>query len=186
MLGKHCESNQFRYNDFSDYPEAMRRHIAWVVPLLALCAGCAPALTQNADRIVIVKSAHTMTLLNGGVALKTYKVAIGKGGIGPKVQRGDEHTPEGDYIIDAKKKVTCCFLAMHLNYPNAEDAARARAAGVDPGDMIEIHGLSRKRAWMGRFHRITDWTDGCVALTNLQMLELWPYVPVGTPVEIDP
>lgn len=151
-----------------------------------ICAGCAPALTQDADRIVIAKSAHTMTLMNNGQALKTYRIAIGKGGMGPKQQRGDQHTPEGVYVIDEKKDVTCCFLAMHLSYPNANDVARAQALGVDPGDMIEIHGLSRKRAWLGRFHRITDWTDGCIGLSNPEMLELWPYVPVGTPVEIDP
>ncbi len=127
-----------------------------------------------------------MTLMNNGQALKTYRIAIGKGGMGPKQQRGDQHTPEGVYVIDEKKDVTCCFLAMHLSYPNANDVARAQALGVDPGDMIEIHGLSRKRAWLGRFHRITDWTDGCIGLSNPEMLELWPYVPVGTPVEIDP
>ena len=127
-----------------------------------------------------------MTLMNNGVAMKTYKVAIGKGGMEPKQQRGDAHTPEGDYVIDDKKDVTCCYLAMHLSYPNAKDVARAQALGVDPGDMIEIHGLSRKRAWLGRFHRITDWTDGCIGLSNSEMLELWPYGPVGTPVEIDP
>jgi len=154
--------------------------------VLALCAGCSAPLTENADRIIIVKSAHTMTLINNGVALRTYKVAIGKGGMGPKVQRGDSHTPEGEYVIDEKKDVTCCFLAMHLSYPNANDVVRAQTLGVDPGDMIEIHGLTKKRAWMGPFHRITDWTDGCIGLSNSQMLELWPYVPVGTPVQIDP
>jgi murein L,D-transpeptidase YafK len=118
--------------------------------------------------------------------MKTYKVAIGKGGLGPKQQRGDAHTPEGEYVIDEKKDVTCCYLAMHLSYPNADDIARAQSLGVDPGDMIEIHGLSKKRAWLGRFHRITDWTDGCLGLSNSEMLELWPFVRIGTPVEIHP
>jgi murein L,D-transpeptidase YafK len=160
--------------------------LSMILLCAAVCAGCAPALTQNADRIVIAKSAHTMTLMNNGVAIKTYKVAIGKGGMGPKQQRGDALTPEGEYVIDEKKDVTCCFLAMHLSYPNANDVAREQALGVDPGDMIEIHGLSKKRAWLGRFHRITDWTDGCVAVSNSEMMDIWPYVPLGTPVEIDP
>lgn len=155
--------------------------------LMLLIAGCATApLNGNVDRIVIVKSAHTMTLMNNGEALKTYKVAIGSGDAGPKEQRGDHKTPEGDYVIDAKKDLTCCYLASHLSYPNANDVARAQATGVDPGDMIEIHGLSKKREWLGPFHRISDWTDGCIAVDDAQMLEMWPYVTVGTPVEIDP
>lgn len=131
-----------------------------------------------------MKSAHTMSLMNNGQVLKTYKVAIGKGDTAPKEQRGDQRTPEGEYAVDEKKDVTCCFLALHLSYPNANDVEHAQQLGVDPGDLIEIHGLSKRRAWLGRFHRLFDWTDGCIALTNSEMVEIWPFVPVGTPVEI--
>ena len=166
----------------------MRWGFREVVLALTICAGCAatPPLKESVDRIVIVKSAHTMTLMNNGQVLKTYKVAIGSGGPGPKEQRGDHKTPEGDYVIDEKKDLTCCYLAFHLSYPNGNDVVRAQAMGVDPGDMIEIHGLSKKREWLGPFHRISDWTDGCIAVDDAEMLEMWPYVPVGTPVEIDP
>ena len=136
-----------------------------VVSLILICAslgeGCTTfSLTQNADRIVIVKSAHTMTLMNNGQVLKTYRVALGKGDAAPKEQRGDQRTPEGVYVIDEKKDVTCCFLALHISYPNSTDVERARMPGVDPGDAIEIHGLPRRRAWLGRFHRMVDWTAG--------------------------
>ena len=150
-----------------------------------LCGGCATSsLTQDADRIVIVKSAHTMTLMKNGQALKVYPVAIGKGDAAPKERRGDQRTPEGEYVVDEKKAVTYCFLALHLSYPNLKDQERARALGVDPGDAIEIHGLPRKRTWLGRFHRIVDWTSGCVAVTNSEMAEIFLFVPLGTPVEI--
>ena len=124
--------------------------------------------------------------MNNGQVLKTYKVAIGKGDAAAKEREGDQRTPEGEYVVDEKKDVTCCFLALHLSYPNASDIEHARMLGVDPGGAIEIHGLPKKRAWLGRFHRIVDWTSGCIALTNSEMLELWPFVAVNTPVEIDP
>src|SRR6202166_1032575 len=113
------------------------RHTIWIVPLIvigvAFCAGCATSsVTQNADRIIIVKSAHTMTLMSNGQPLKTYRVAIGKGGMGPKQQRGDQHTPEGEYVVDEKKDFTCCFLALHLSYPSGDDVAHAQMLGVDP------------------------------------------------------
>jgi murein L,D-transpeptidase YafK len=139
----------------------------------------------SADRIVVIKSAHTMELLNHGQVLKTYKVALGDPH-GSKTQAGDKKTPEGVYAIDAKNPNSLFHRALHLSYPNAADRARARKLGVSPGGDIEIHGLPKQYAWLGAAHRQIDWTTGCIAVTNPEIDEIWNYVSVGTAVEIRP
>lgn len=148
-------------------------------------AGQVSPKNQKADRIVIVKSAHTMTLMSGGHAIKTYKVALGDP-VAPKTQIGDKKTPEGVYFIDAKNPQSQFHRALHLSYPNASDRERARELGVRPGGDIVIHGLPRQYAWMGAAHRSIDWTTGCIAVTNPEIDEIWAEVEVGTPVEIRP
>jgi murein L,D-transpeptidase YafK len=90
------------------------------------------------------------------------------------------------YAVDFKVPKSRFHLALHISYPNAADRARARKMGVDPGDSIEIHGLGDKYGWIGAAHRQLDWTDGCIAVTNEEINEIWPLVAVGTPVEIRP
>jgi len=143
------------------------------------------ASPRKADRILILKSAHTMELLSHGQVLTTYKVALGDPN-GPKVQRGDRKTPEGVYFIDGKNPHSLFHRALHLSYPNAADRERARKLGVSPGGDIEIHGLPAQYAWMGAAHRTIDWTTGCIAVTNPEIDEIWDLVAVGTPVEIRP
>jgi hypothetical protein len=111
------------------------------------------ALSKSADRIVIVKSTQTLTLLNHGQVLKTYKVALGGDPAGPKMKAGDKKTPEGEYIIDSKNPHSRFHLALHISYPNAADRERARKVGVSPGGGVEIHGLEAKYAWVGSLHR---------------------------------
>lgn len=139
-----------------------------------------------ADRIVVVKSSHTMTLMANGQVLKVYKVALGRGPAGPKERQGDHKTPEGQYVIDRKIARSRFHLALRVSYPNAEDQGRARKAGVDPGGLIEIHGLPPQFAWVGSLQHKVDWTDGCVAVTDAEIDEVWRLVPVGTQVEIKP
>jgi murein L,D-transpeptidase YafK len=139
-----------------------------------------------ADRIVVVKSSHTMTLMTGGHVLKVYRVALGRGSAGPKERQGDHKTPEGQYVIDRKNPRSRFHLALHVSYPNAADEERARKAGVDPGGLIEIHGLPPQFAWLGSLQHDVDWTDGCIAVSDREIDEVWRLVPVGTPVEIKP
>lgn len=141
---------------------------------------------KTADRIVVEKSARTMKLMRGDEVLKTYKVALGHEPIGAKQRAGDHKTPEGNYIIDSKNRQSRFHLALHVSYPNAADGERARKIGAEPGGNIEIHGLESKFAWMGSLHRGMDWTDGCIAVTNAEIEEIWPMVPVGTPLQILP
>jgi murein L,D-transpeptidase YafK len=145
----------------------------------------APATHPAADRILILKSAHTMELLNRGQVLKTYKVALGDPN-GTKIQAGDKKTPEGVYAVDAKNPNSLFHRALHLSYPNAADRERARKLGVSPGGDVEIHGLPKQFAWLGAAHRQIDWTTGCIAVTNPEIEEIWTYVSVGTSVEIRP
>lgn len=140
----------------------------------------------SADKIVIVKSERTMTLTLDGKVLKRYKVALGTQPVGAKERVGDHKTPEGEYVIDAKKEKSQFYKALHVSYPNADDRARARKLGVSPGGDIEIHGLGTKWGWVGAAHQEIDWTDGCIAVTNQEIDEIFSMVPVGTHVEIKP
>jgi murein L,D-transpeptidase YafK len=170
----------------------MRRAlIAFPLALVAaLCAGCGSNVTERvskpADKILIIKSAHTLTLLSGDQVLRTYKVALGRSPVGSKLRKGDHKTPEGEYEIDAKKEHSRFYRALHISYPNTEDRKRAQANGDNPGGDIEIHGIENGLGWIGRLHRSIDWTDGCIALTDAEMNEIWNAVTVGTPVEIKP
>jgi murein L,D-transpeptidase YafK len=141
---------------------------------------------KKANRIVVLKSKRTMTLESDGHVMVTYKVALGGQPIGAKDRQGDHKTPEGEYVVDAKNANSQFYLALHLSYPNATDRTRARKIGVSPGGDVEIHGLGKKYGWIGARHRLSDWTDGCIAVTNQEIEEVFRMVPVGTPVEIRP
>jgi murein L,D-transpeptidase YafK len=156
-----------------------------LVFILGLCCSAVAAPTQ-ADKIIILKSARSMTLLSGGKVLKIYKVALGAVPVGPKRLEGDHKTPEGDYVIDAKNPHSQFHLSLHISYPSTADQQRARSQGLRPGGAIMIHGLARPFAYLGPLHRQTDWTDGCVAVTNAEIEEIWKLIPVGTRVEIRP
>src|SRR5277367_161755 len=156
----------------------------------SLLQASAPAGTvaaqKKVDLIVIEKSAHTMTLMSRGNALKTYHVALSTVPVGAKERAGDHKVPEGKYTIDEKKPQSRFHLALHVSYPNAVDRAHAKKLGVEPGGEIEIHGLEKKYAWVGSMHRAKDWTDGCIAVTDAEIEEIYPLVAVGTAVEIRP
>ncbi len=161
--------------------------------LLIGVAGCsrAPRLEpapseQLADRVVVVKSAHTLTLMAHGQILKVYKVALGRGPSGPKDHEGDHKTPEGEYILDQKNRQSRFHLALHVSYPNAADRLRAQKERLDPGGAIMVHGVARGLGWLGGLQHDIDWTDGCIAVTDNEIEEIWRLVPVGTPIEIKP
>ncbi len=154
--------------------------------LLIACACATESPTPQADHIVVEKSARSMTLLRGDKILKTYKVALSREPIGAKEQEGDHRVPEGEYVIDSKNAHSRFHLALHVSYPNGADRERARKLKVKPGGNIEIHGLGSKYAWVGGLHRQMDWTDGCIAVTDPEIEEIWASVSVGTKVKIQP
>jgi murein L,D-transpeptidase YafK len=145
-----------------------------------------PAKEQKADSVLILKKDHLLKLLAGDKVIRTYKVALGQGGLEPKQREGDARTPEGHYIIDSRNAASEYHLALHVSYPNAADRKRAARLGVSPGGAIMIHGLPKGKGWIGPAHRLHDWTLGCIAVTDPEIEEIWKLVPVGTPVEIRP
>lgn len=139
-----------------------------------------------ASRVFIDKSERTLTLFRGERELKTYKVALGRNPVGHKQQQGDGRTPEGRYKIDFHKRDSAFHRALHITYPNATDIRSARERGVSPGGDIMIHGLPNGMGAIGSAHLLRDWTEGCVAVTNEEIEEIWRVVPDGTIVEITP
>lgn len=140
----------------------------------------------RADRVVVLKGRHQLQLMNGNEVLKTYRVALGRGGPSPKRQEGDGKTPEGTYTLSAHNAASHFHRAILISYPNADDFQRARTAGVTAGGNIELHGIKRGWGWLGSLHHYVDWTDGCIAVTDPEIDEIWRAVPDGTPIEIRP
>ena len=166
----------------------MRGRIS-VILVLVVLAACTPVPAveaPQADKIIIVKSERTMTLMSGNKILKTYRVSLGTVPVGPKQIQGDHKTPEGSYVISGKNAGSRFHLALRVSYPSPVDRARARKRGASPGGDIMIHGLGREFSFLGPLQWKTDWTDGCVAVTNEEIDEIWRLVPVGIMVEIRP
>ncbi len=153
---------------------------------LAVPAAATPAPVLQADRIVVEKSARRLLLLAEGRVIRRYPIALGRRPRGPKKEQGDLRTPEGTYVIDYRNPQSRFHRALHISYPSAADLARARRLGVPAGGDIMIHGLPDDLAMIGEAHRISNWTRGCIAVTNREIEEIWRLVPDGTIVEIRP
>lgn len=139
-----------------------------------------------ADRVTVEKSNHRLVLYRDGTVLRSYSVALGRGGIGPKERAGDNRVPEGQYRIVSRNPHSGFYRALRVGYPTSQQVVAARAAGIDPGGDIMIHGIRNGLGWIGVLHRTVDWTRGCVAVTDEEMDEIWRLVPDGTPIEIHP
>lgn len=142
------------------------------------------AADTRADRVVVLKSERKLVLMNGDRPLKEYRIALGRDPVGRKTQEGDGRTPEGEYIIDYRKADSSFHRSLHISYPNVSDQAGAKERGVNPGGLIMIHGIRNGLGVIGRFHRLADWTDGCIAVTNGEIEEIWRAVQDGTPIQI--
>jgi len=139
-----------------------------------------------ADLVVVHKSTRRMYVYAHGSVLRSYVIFLGHDPVGPKFREGDHRTPEGRYIIDHHNPHSAFHRSLHVSYPSDADAAHARAAGYPPGGEIMIHGLRNGGGWLGRLHLVPDWTDGCIAVTDPEMDELYRIVPDGTPIVIRP
>lgn len=136
------------------------------------------------DLIRIDKSAHRMAVFREGRLIREFRVALGRGGLGPKRQQGDGRVPEGSYRITAHNPNSAYHLSLRIGYPTAEQVADAARRGVNAGGDIMIHGLPNERGWIGSRHTRFDWTEGCIAVTNREIEWLYNTVKVGTAVEI--
>lgn len=141
---------------------------------------------QAVDLVTVKKSQKTMILSYKGKTIKRYQIALGRSPRGRKIKEGDHKTPEGRYFLDYKKANSSFYKAIHISYPNQVDIKRAKALGVEPGGQIMIHGQKNNTKVPARIQQKYNWTNGCIALTNGEMDELWRMVAVGTPIEIWP
>lgn len=152
-----------------------------------LAAVPAAASETFAKRVELLKAERQLLLIGpDDEVLRRYHVALGGAPEGHKQREGDERTPEGHYVIDWRNPNSTYHLSLHISYPNAEDRRRAASKGEDPGGMIMIHGLAEGMEWIGPLHRMWDWTNGCVAVTNFEIEEIWSLVRNGTPIHIMP
>lgn len=143
-----------------------------------------PPLTGTVDRIVVEKAARRLTLWQNGKEIRSYPVALGFSPAGDKQRQGDGKTPEGIFRIDRRNDRSKFHLSLGLDYPQAEDRARAKKGGYDPGGDIMLHG--QPNAMPKGMKAKGDWTAGCVALTNAQIEEIWRVTQIGTVVEVRP
>lgn len=158
----------------------------FALPLIALVASTAFASADVIDLVRVAKSERRLELVSGDKVVRSYAVALGASPVGHKGQEGDERTPEGRYVLDWRNPGSGYYRSIHVSYPNADDVAAAKRAGVDPGGMIMIHGQPNGYGWWSWLVQMFDWTNGCIAVTDEEMAEIWQMVEDGTPIEINP
>lgn len=138
------------------------------------------------DRLVVNKAARRMMAYNSGKLVRVYIIALGENPVGHKEYEGDRKTPEGVYSIDSRNPNSGYYKNLGISYPNENDRRAAENLGKSPGGDIKIHGLAPSFASIGKVHRNSDWTHGCIAVTNEEMEELYNRVIIGSEIEINP
>jgi murein L,D-transpeptidase YafK len=157
-----------------------------VAPVRAADGQVAMIAPFKVDRVVVLKSQRELVLMSGDYVLRVYRVALGRNAGGPKMFEGDGRTPEGTYTLDFKLRDSAFYKAIHISYPNETDVARAESFGLGPGGKIMIHGLPNDMTAERVGHPEIDWTEGCIAVANDEIDEIWQMVETGTPIEILP
>ena len=139
-----------------------------------------------ADRVVVEKAKRKLYLMKDGNVFRSFDIALGIMPVGDKQREGDFKTPEGVYLLDVKNPNSEFFLSIRISYPNAEDRRTAAAQGVDPGGAIMIHGQPNAPTKSETYYRTQDWTNGCIAVSNSDMIDIWLMTADNTPIEILP
>ncbi len=142
--------------------------------------------TDNIDQIKIIKSERKLFTYSKGKLLKTYKISLGKNPIGQKLKEGDGKTPEGYYEVIAKNPKSAYHLSLKISYPNSKQIEEAKKVSINPGGDIMIHGIRNGLGFIGKYHSLIDWTQGCIAVSNREIEEIYNSTSVGTKVEILP
>ena len=138
------------------------------------------------DHIVVRKAQRRLYLMDGDKVVRSYKVALGLEPVGPKERDGDFRTPEGWYRLDRRNPRSEFFLSIQISYPNPADLQRAHLHGWQPGGSIMIHGLPNHLKNSPGYYRHNDWTDGCIAVSDADMVEIWLLTRDGMPIDIRP
>ncbi len=158
-----------------------------VLPILLLFQGGLQAgVFPQADSVLVEKSDRKLHLLQDGDVFQTYDIALGIRPVGDKEYEGDFRTPEGRYRLDMRNPDSEYFLSIHVSYPNVEDVREARSKGLDPGGAIMIHGQPNNPTRSEAYYRTQDWTNGCIAVSNSDMIDIWLMTGDNTPIEIRP
>ena len=139
-----------------------------------------------ADSVLVDKSEKKLYLLREGIKYREYSIALGPRPRGHKLHAGDERTPEGRYILDFKTEKSDFYKAIHISYPNEQDIKRASDIGASPGGSIMIHGMPNNTTLPPELVQMFNWTDGCIAVTDQDMDEIWSAIKPGTPIDIRP
>jgi L,D-peptidoglycan transpeptidase YkuD (ErfK/YbiS/YcfS/YnhG family) len=139
-----------------------------------------------ADRVIVHKAERRLYLMRGDTVLRSYRVALGLNPVGPKEQEGDSRTPEGHYQLTRRNPRSEYFLSIQVSYPNDKDMQRARRNRLTPGGSIMIHGLPNELRREPAYYEQRDWTDGCIAVSDSDMLEIWLMTPQDIPIDILP
>lgn len=166
--------------------------LRFLFPLVLLAvtgSAVAPAFAsaiEMADRVVVRKADRKLMLMRGDQVLRTFKVALGLSPTGHKLMEGDFRTPEGSYTLSSRKPDSDFFLAIQVSYPGPEDLRRASAEGVSPGGLIMIHGQPNRPGKPLEYYKNADWTNGCIAVSNSDMVDIWLMTPDNTPIQILP
>jgi murein L,D-transpeptidase YafK len=147
---------------------------------------CEPSDAGPIDLIRVYKRNHWMAVYRGGRIVREFFVSLGRGGLGPKQQRGDGRVPEGIYPITKHNPSSAYHLSLRIGYPTGGQMAAAQEAGVNAGGDIMIHGLPNGDGWIGSRQMRLDWTEGCIAMTNPEIEWLYRAAADGTPIEIYP
>ncbi len=139
-----------------------------------------------ADFVLVEKADRKLHLMKEGEVIRTFEIALGIRPVGDKQREGDFRTPEGRYVLDRRNPHSEFFLSIHVSYPNAQDLREARARGEDPGGAIMIHGQPNEPTRSEAYYRTQDWTNGCIAVSNSDMIDIWLMTGDNTPIEIRP
>jgi len=138
----------------------------------------------KADRVLVEKGKRQLSLLLGGSVIYRAAIALGPEPQGHKLRAGDGRTPEGLYALDYFNENSEFYKSIHISYPNGVDRLRAASRGEAPGGGIAIHGLPPGQEWIAEFQGRSDWTSGCIGVSNEAMDVIWASVELGTPIEI--
>ncbi|HJP05266.1 MAG: L,D-transpeptidase family protein [Gammaproteobacteria bacterium] len=139
-----------------------------------------------ANHVVVRKSDRKLYLMRDNEILREFDIALGLMPEGPKVQEGDFRTPEGSYHLTNRRINSDFFMAIQISYPSAEDVEIAKALKVKPGSYIMIHGQPEQPKKPRDYYASYDWTDGCIAVSNAAMVDIWQLTTINTPITITP
>lgn len=162
----------------------------FLILLTAVSAGIPEqAVTSDfplADKVLVEKSKRKLHLLKNEQAFRTFDIALGVAPVGDKEREGDQKTPEGLYYLDLRNPNSDFFLSIRVSYPNSTDRLEARHKGLDPGGQIMIHGQPNIPTYSAAYYAKEDWTNGCIAVSNSDMIDIWLMTPNNVPIEIVP